>query len=106
MFDFVSGELHVRSEIQTSGCRGVVGDTSDRRRGNAGPRRSSGIHLRHQHGRRGVALGGYDPVAYFDGGAPTPGVDTISASYEGARHLFAREAQLKTFLANPKEYIP
>lgn len=55
---------------------------------------------------RGVALGGYDPVAYFEGAEPTPGVDTISASYEGARYLFASEAHRKTFLANPKKYIP
>lgn len=54
----------------------------------------------------GTALGGYDPVAYFDSGEPTPGVDSISVSYEGARYLFATEAHRKTFLGNPKKYVP
>ena len=55
---------------------------------------------------RGVALGGYDPVAYFDSGKPTRGLDTISASYGGARYLFATAAHRKAFLANPRKYVP
>ena len=55
---------------------------------------------------KGVALRGYDPVAYFDGGKPTHGVATIFASYGGARYLFATAAHRRTFLANPKKYIP
>ena len=54
----------------------------------------------------GVALRGYDPVAYFDGGKPTHGVATISASYGGARYLFATAAHRDTFLADPKKYVP
>ncbi len=54
----------------------------------------------------GLALGGYDPVAYFDTGHPTHGVETISASYGGARYLFASAAHRKTFLGNPKKYVP
>jgi YHS domain-containing protein len=54
----------------------------------------------------GVALGGYDPVAYFDGGAPTRGVAAISASYGGARYLFATAAHRQAFLQNPGKYIP
>jgi hypothetical protein len=54
----------------------------------------------------GVALGGYDPVGYFDTGRPTRGVETISASYGGARYLFASEAHRKTFLSNPTKYLP
>ncbi|HVY79707.1 MAG TPA: YHS domain-containing (seleno)protein [Steroidobacteraceae bacterium] len=55
---------------------------------------------------QGVALGGYDPVAYFDGGTPTRGMDTISASYGGARYLFASAAHRKAFLRDPKKYVP
>jgi len=40
----------------------------------------------------GVALGGYDPVAFFDTGKPTRGSEKISASYGGARYLFATAA--------------
>ncbi|HEU4627013.1 MAG TPA: YHS domain-containing (seleno)protein [Steroidobacteraceae bacterium] len=55
---------------------------------------------------QGVALGGYDPVAYFDGGKPTRGMETISASYNGARYLFASAAHRKAFLRDPKKYVP
>lgn len=55
---------------------------------------------------QGVALGGYDPVAYFDTGRPAHGVETISASYGGARYLFASDAHRQTFLSDPKKYVP
>ena len=54
----------------------------------------------------GVALGGYDPVAYFDKRQPTPGVEAISASYGGARYFFVSDAHRKAFLSNPKKYVP
>jgi len=53
-----------------------------------------------------VALGGYDPVAYFDGGKPTHGIPTIFASYGGARYLFATSEHRRTFLKNPRKYVP
>ncbi len=55
---------------------------------------------------QGLALGGYDPVAYFDSGKPTRGVETFSASFDGARYLFASDAHRKTFLADPRKYLP
>ena len=54
----------------------------------------------------GVALGGYDPVVYFDGGKPTHGIATISASYGGARYLFASSEHRRAFLKNPRKYVP
>jgi hypothetical protein len=54
----------------------------------------------------GLALRGYDPVAYFDGGAPTRGIETISATYDGARYVFASEAHRQAFQADPQRYIP
>jgi YHS domain-containing protein len=54
----------------------------------------------------GVALGGYDAVAYFETGHPTHGKEAIATTYGGARYLFASEAHLKTFLSNPSKYIP
>src|ERR1700758_5143923 len=54
----------------------------------------------------GQALSGYDPVAYFEDGRPTRGVENISASYRGARYLFASEAHRKLFLENPQKYVP
>ena len=55
---------------------------------------------------QGLALRGYDPVAYFEDGRPTRGVENISASYRGARYLFASEAHRKLFLENPQKYVP
>jgi len=54
----------------------------------------------------GVALGGYDPVAYFDKGQPTRGNEKISASYGGARYLFATAAHRSAFLKDPRAYLP
>jgi hypothetical protein len=54
----------------------------------------------------GVALHGYDPVAYFSSGKPTRGIETISASYDGARYLFATKAHKKLFVSHPEKYIP
>jgi len=54
----------------------------------------------------GIALGGYDPVAYFDGGKPTQGIATIFASHGGARYLFATAAHRSDFLKNPEKYLP
>jgi YHS domain-containing protein len=55
---------------------------------------------------QGVALGGYDPVAYFESGKPTRGLAGISASHEGARYLFASADHRRTFLKDPARYVP
>jgi YHS domain-containing protein len=55
---------------------------------------------------QGLALRGYDPVAYFEDGKPTRGTENLSASYGGARYLFASESHRKLFLENPRKYIP
>lgn len=54
----------------------------------------------------GIALGGYDPVAYFDGGKAAKGDAKIFASYAGASYLFATAAHRKAFLQDPKKYVP
>jgi YHS domain-containing protein len=55
---------------------------------------------------QGLALRGYDPVAYFADGKPTRGAEHLSASYGGARYIFASESHRKLFLQNPRKYIP
>jgi len=54
----------------------------------------------------GLALRGYDPVAYFETGKPTHGMAAIEASYGGARYLFATKAHRRSFLNNPNKYLP
>ena len=56
--------------------------------------------------KAGLALRGYDPVAYFDSGKPTAGKAAISASFDGSRYLFASEDHRATFLADPAKYVP
>ena len=54
----------------------------------------------------GVALRGYDPVAYFEAGKPTPGLMPLTHEYKGSVFLFASEANLKKFVADPGKYAP
>ncbi len=63
----------------------------------------------------GYAVGGYDPVAYFDleqapvGGAQpeaVPGKAGITAAYNGATWAFASAANRAAFLENPEKYAP
>lgn len=54
----------------------------------------------------GLALRGYDPVAYFTEGAPTPGSTTYTASFEGATYRFVSAANQETFEADPARYVP
>jgi YHS domain-containing protein len=54
----------------------------------------------------GLALRGYDPVAYFTAGKPVIGTATYTATYNGAAYQFATEAHLQAFKANPAQYVP
>jgi YHS domain-containing protein len=54
----------------------------------------------------GLALHGYDPVAYFVTGKPTPGNGKISASYGNIHYFFVNEADRKLFVTNPEKYLP
>lgn len=56
--------------------------------------------------QQGIALHGYDPVAYFTVGTPAKGSVKFSATYDGARYYFANAKNLKTFKANPSAYAP
>lgn len=53
-----------------------------------------------------LAVGGYDPVAYFDAGAPAKGSKEFSFDYNGATWRFASAGNLEKFKANPSAYAP
>jgi YHS domain-containing protein len=53
-----------------------------------------------------VAIGGYDPVAYFNASRPTPGTAAFKTTYQGAEFRFANAANKATFLSNPARYAP
>ena len=54
----------------------------------------------------GQALQGYDPVAYFTDGKPTPGDAQFSTSHNGASYLFASAANRDAFVSDPDKYLP
>jgi hypothetical protein len=53
-----------------------------------------------------LALGGYDAVAYFDGGRPLKGDPRFTAEWKGAQFRFASAQHLARFRANPAAYAP
>ena len=54
----------------------------------------------------GLALQGYDPVAYFTDGAATKGNFKITAIHDGATYRFANEDHKAAFEADPAAYLP
>ena len=57
-------------------------------------------------GASGVALDGFDPVAFFTQKKPVNGNFKISASHRGATYFFASEEHKAMFLRNPDKYAP
>lgn len=56
--------------------------------------------------KRGAAIRGYDPVAYFTTGAPTPGDRAITHEWNGATWRFASEENRELFVKDPLAYAP
>lgn len=54
----------------------------------------------------GVAINGYDPVAYFTDKKPVTGDATHSATWNGAEWRFASAANKAAFEAAPEDYAP
>jgi len=71
---------------------------------------STGPAVAEQRGRvmapAGVALAGFDPVAYFTDGRAVPGRTDIALRWRGVRWHFATAAHRAAFEANPKAYVP
>ncbi len=54
----------------------------------------------------GVAVGGYDAVAYFTEGRAVPGERSIALKWRGRMWRFASAANRSTFEMNPHAYAP
>src|SRR3546814_5820505 len=54
----------------------------------------------------GLAIRGYDPVAYFNDGRPVEGKDEFTYSHEGTVWRFATAANRDAFAADPARYAP
>jgi YHS domain-containing protein len=55
---------------------------------------------------QGRALKGYDPVAYFVQGQPTPGSKEFEYRWNGSVWQFSTEENMKLFRANAEKYTP
>ena len=56
--------------------------------------------------RNGVAVKGYDVVAYFTVEKPVKGNAKISADHEGITYWFSNEEHRELFLEEPESYLP
>ncbi|MCO5151602.1 MULTISPECIES: YHS domain-containing (seleno)protein [unclassified Shinella] len=56
--------------------------------------------------KEGVAINGYDAVAYFTEGGPVKGASAFSAPYKGAIFHFSTAANREAFLRDPVRYVP
>ena len=58
------------------------------------------------HTENGVAIRGYDTVAYFRRGEAVPGRPDIAVAWKGAIWRFASQDNREAFEANPRAYAP
>ena len=54
----------------------------------------------------GIAIKGYDPVAYFTEGKAVEGMKKYQHEWQDAKWRFASQAHLDLFRANPEKYAP
>ena len=54
----------------------------------------------------GVAVHGYDPVAYFAEQRPVQGTAEFSVVHDGATYRFANAVNMRAFQASPDKYVP
>ncbi|MCG8451691.1 MAG: hypothetical protein MI717_00740 [Spirochaetales bacterium] len=54
----------------------------------------------------GLAIKGYDPVAYFRAERALQGSEEWEVSYKGARYLFVNEENRNLFQENPEAFLP
>ncbi len=54
----------------------------------------------------GLALNGYDPVAYFEAGQPMNGDSQFSYEWNGATWQFSDAKNRSLFVQNPESYVP
>ena len=58
------------------------------------------------YGEKGVAIKGYDPVAYFTEQKAVEGINAYSTEWSGVIWQFKNEDNLQTFKNDPAKYAP
>jgi YHS domain-containing protein len=72
----------------------------------AGPSMAAGSPQAVNRDRAGLAIDGYDPVAYFIDGRPVRGRTDLEYVWMGTRYRFATEANRDRFAKAPETYAP
>ena len=55
---------------------------------------------------KGIAIRGFDTVAYFTESKPVRGKESLATQWNGATWLFSKQEHLDLFAANPEQYAP
>jgi len=64
------------------------------------------VYASQQFERNGLAIDGYDPVAYFTEQKPVKGSPEFRTDYHGVTFQFASAAHREAFVAEPGKYAP
>ena len=70
------------------------------------PASATAADLVNTSGASGVAINGYDPVAFFNAEKPVHGNPAIQTKHQGATYLFSSEKNKDLFEKNPTNYTP
>ncbi|NVJ70168.1 MAG: YHS domain-containing protein [Alphaproteobacteria bacterium] len=54
----------------------------------------------------GLAMHGFDPVAYFKSGGPKKGKKQFAVKHTGGTYYFANAKNMKAFMDDPDRYLP
>jgi YHS domain-containing protein len=66
----------------------------------------SGAQTTQYFNTSGVAIHGYDPVAYFTENKPVEGMKQFAYSWQGTEWRFKSQQNLDAFKTNPEKYAP
>ena len=64
------------------------------------------LKTKHYNLEKGLAIQGYDPIAYFTQSKGVKGSKDISTTVEGVTYYFSSQANKDLFLKDPKKFEP
>jgi YHS domain-containing protein len=67
---------------------------------------ANGLRKKHFNHENGIAIKGYDPVAYFTQNKAVKGTKDLAVSNQGIIYYFSSVANKEAFKANPYKYEP
>ena len=96
----------LRQALLTTGV--ALGLTASAAQAAPAPQRDGAPLAQLNLSKRGLALDGYDSVAYFPegGGVAKKGVEALAVTLRGVTYRFATEENRQTFLGDPERFEP